>query len=107
MRPKPACDGSVRRLTIPDVPIYEFRCARCDARFEALVSVGTETQDCTECGAEGANRVMSLPAQPPKLVKSASGNRRQEAKNRKLNQAAKRDFKRKRQAAKARGGESS
>jgi hypothetical protein len=43
----------------------------------------------------------------PKLVKSSSGNRRQEARNRKLKNATKRDFKAKRQsgrdAAKARG----
>ena len=83
------------------MPIYEFRCGRCDARFEALVASGTEAEECRECGAPGAERVMSVPAQTPKLVKTGAGNRRQEAKNRQLHQKAKSDFKAKRAAAKA------
>ena len=92
------------------MPIYEFRCGQCHARFEALVPAGTEAEECRQCGAEGATRVLSLPAQPPKLVKSGAGNRRQEAKNRKLHAATKADFKAKRRrartSAKARGKES-
>lgn len=42
------------RATIAVVPLYEFECGWCGARFEDLVSVGTETLDCRECGAEGA-----------------------------------------------------
>jgi len=90
------------------MPIYEFRCGRCEARFEALVASGTETEACRECGAPGATRVLSAPAQPPKLVKSGAGNRRQDAKNRKLHAATKADFKaqrrRARTSAKSRGG---
>ena len=89
------------------MPIYEFRCGDCGARFESLVAAGTETEECRECGAAGATRLMSAPAQPPKFVKSAGGNRRQEDKNRKLHQAAKSDFKAKRErsrSAKTRGG---
>ena len=90
------------------MPIYEFRCAECDARFEALVDAGTESERCRECGAPGATRLFSSPAAPPKLVKTGAGNRRQEAKNRKLKAATKADFKAKRQrarqAAKARRG---
>jgi putative FmdB family regulatory protein len=89
------------------MPIYEFRCGDCGARFEALVAAGTEAEECRECGAPGAPRVLSTPAAPPKLVKTGAGNRRQEAKNRKLHSATKADFKAKRQrarsAAKARG----
>jgi len=89
------------------MPIYEFRCGECEARFEALAAAGTETEECRECGAPGAVRVMSVPAQTPKFVKTGSGNRRQEQKNRKLKAATKADFKAKRQrartAAKARG----
>jgi putative FmdB family regulatory protein len=85
------------------MPIYEFRCGECGARFEALVAGGTENEDCRECGAPGAVRVMSSPAGLPKLVRSASGNRRQEAKNRKLHQATKSDFKAKRARARAKG----
>jgi hypothetical protein len=51
---------------------------------------------------------MSLPAEVPKLVRTPAGNRRQEARNRKLGETTKRDFKQKRErareAAKARKG---
>ena len=90
------------------MPMYEYRCGECGARFEALVAAGTETETCRECGAEGAAREMSLPAQPPRLVKSAAGNRRQETRNRALKESTKRSFEQKREraraAAKARGG---
>lgn len=52
--------GSGRR---PDydhrVPIYEFECSDCGARFESLVDAGTERTGCAECGAEGAERRFS------------------------------------------------
>ena len=83
------------------MPIYEFRCGECGARFEALVAAGTSTEACGECAAPGATRLMSAPARPPKLVKSGGGNRRQEEKNRKLHQAAKSDFKAKRKRARS------
>lgn len=41
------------------VPIYEFECDACGARFEDLVSAGTETATCRECGAEDARRRLS------------------------------------------------
>ncbi|MGI8462009.1 MAG: FmdB family zinc ribbon protein [Solirubrobacterales bacterium] len=84
------------------MPIYEFHCASCGERFEALVSAGTEAERCRECGAAGAERIMSLPARPSKLVRSASGNRKQEAKNRTLHESTKRAFKEKRQRARDR-----
>ena len=90
------------------MPIYEFRCPACEARFEALVPAGTETEECRECGAAGATRVMSVPAAAPKLVKSSGANRRQEDKNRRLRQKTKSNFKAKRaqarKSAKARQG---
>jgi putative FmdB family regulatory protein len=60
------------------VPIYEFDCGSCGARFEALVGAGTETATCRECRAEGGERVMSAPGRAPRLVKSAGENRRAE-----------------------------
>jgi putative FmdB family regulatory protein len=100
--------GSDFANTIGVVPIYEFRCRDCDARFEALVDRGTETRTCPECGAEGAERVMSLPAAAPRLVRTPAGNRRQEERNRKLRETTKSDFKerrkRAREAAKQKGG---
>ena len=84
------------------MPIYEFRCDRCDSRFEALAPVGTETQTCTECGAEGAQRMMSLPAEMPRMVHSPAANRRQEDRNRKLREKTKSDFKERRKRARER-----
>jgi putative FmdB family regulatory protein len=90
------------------MPLYEFRCEACGARFEALVDAGTQSHDCRECGAEGAERVMSKPAETFKLVRSGREYRKQDQRNRKLHEATKRDFKQKRQqareAAKARKG---
>jgi putative FmdB family regulatory protein len=100
--------GSDSANTMIQMPLYEFRCRRCEARFEALVGAGTETEACTECGAEGAERVMSLPADPPRLSRTPAGNRRQEERNRKLREKTKSAFKerrrRAREAAKPKGG---
>jgi putative FmdB family regulatory protein len=63
------------------VPIYEFRCASCGERFDALVAVGTTTEDCRACGAPGAERVLSAQAAPFGLVKTPGEARRQEARN--------------------------
>jgi putative FmdB family regulatory protein len=81
------------------VPIYEFRCASCGERFEALVAVGTTSEDCRECGAPGAERVLSAQAAPFGLVKAPGEARRQEARNAELRTKTKADFKRRRQAA--------
>ena len=32
------------------MPIYEFRCPSCGARFESLVPAGTTAAECPECG---------------------------------------------------------
>jgi putative FmdB family regulatory protein len=85
--------------TIGRMPIYEFRCAACETRFEALVATGTDRETCRECGVEGAERVMSRPAEAFKLVRAAYGNRRQDERNRELRDATKREFKEKRRSA--------
>ena len=88
--------------------MYEFQCEGCGERFEALVPLGTEAQDCRVCGTPDARRVLSEPAPPLRLVKTGAQNRRQEAKNRVLREKTKADFKQKlaskRAAAKARKG---
>ena len=71
------------------MPIYEFRCAACGERFEALVAVGTGTVGCRLCGAEGAERVYAAPAPPMHLVKSPGERRKQERKNEQLRAATK------------------
>lgn len=81
------------------MPIYEFRCDACGERFEALVPVGTATEECRECGAPGAERVFSAQAAPFGLVKTPGDARRQEARNAELRTKTKSDFKKRRQAA--------
>jgi len=81
------------------VPIYEFRCGSCGERFEALVDVGTEAQECRHCGADGAERVLSAQAAPFGLVKTPGAARQQEARNAELRTKTKADFKQRRQAA--------
>ncbi len=42
------------------MPIYEYRCAGCDERFEELVSASAKSAPpCPSCGAKGAKRVFS------------------------------------------------
>lgn len=40
------------------MPIYEFECSQCGARFEELVGVG-EKAPCPDCGSEGVERLYS------------------------------------------------
>jgi putative FmdB family regulatory protein len=71
-------------VTIAHVPIYEFECGRCGARFEELVGTGTEPTRCCACEADGTGRVDSPPAPEPQLVKSGAAAREQDARNAEL-----------------------
>lgn len=84
------------------MPIYEFECGSCGARFEELVGAGTEASTCRACGDEGARRVYSPPAPEQRLVKSGGAARKQEARNAQLRARTKQRFKAARQQA--RGG---
>jgi putative FmdB family regulatory protein len=75
------------------MPIYEFRCRRCDARFEGLVPAGTVSIECPECGWDETARVYSAPRAPMSLVKSPGARRAQEQRNAKLHTATKERFK--------------
>jgi putative FmdB family regulatory protein len=75
------------------MPMYEFDCPACEARFERLVDAGTEVTECPECGAEGARRVLSAHAAPPRLAKSPRVRRKQERQNAALRASARADFK--------------
>jgi putative FmdB family regulatory protein len=57
------------------MPIYEFECEGCGARFEELVAAGAEVT-CGECGSERTRRLYSTVAQPgrqPRGAKVRSG----------------------------------
>jgi putative FmdB family regulatory protein len=86
------------------VPIYEFRCLECGERFETLVDAGTESAVCRECGAEGADRVLSAQAAPFGLAKTPGEARRQESRNAELRKRTKAEFKAKRKRAREGGG---
>jgi putative FmdB family regulatory protein len=90
---------SGRGDTVGDVPMYEFRCGSCDARFELLVDAGTKTAACPECGDAGAERLLSAPGAPLKLTKTGGDRRKQERGNEALRKRTKVDFKAKRKRA--------
>jgi putative FmdB family regulatory protein len=46
------------------VPIYEFECEECGARFEELVAAGVVEVACPECGSARTRRLIS-PVSPP------------------------------------------
>lgn len=43
------------------MPLYEYRCRRCDADFEVLQPVGADGTDleCPDCGAQRPERQLS------------------------------------------------
>jgi putative FmdB family regulatory protein len=46
------------------MPIYEFECEVCGARFEELVATGVAAIACPQCGAARTRRLIS-PVSPP------------------------------------------
>jgi putative FmdB family regulatory protein len=86
------------------MPLYEFRCESCGARFEALAPVGTQSAGCPKCESERTVRVFSAPAPPQHLVKTRSEARKQEARNAALQSSARSRFKEARRKARERRG---
>ena len=70
------------------MPLYEFACDACGETFEALAKPG-ETATCPSCGAEGARRLFTPIAPPPKLGLRGRAARESDARR------AEREFKRK------------
>ena len=50
------------------MPIYEYRCKRCDARFEKLQRMN-EKAKCPKCGAGSVERLLSTFASLSPMVK--------------------------------------
>lgn len=47
------------------MPIYEYRCPECAARFEAIVpAAAADEAPCRTCGAPGAQRLLSVFSAP-------------------------------------------
>ena len=83
------------------MPIYEFRCESCGARFEALVAAGDEPA-CPTCGEGAVRRVYSPQAPPFRLVKTPAGARKRERRNAELRERTKAKFKQARAGARQR-----
>lgn len=81
------------------MPIYEFRCEDCGARFEGLYPAGTESAACRGCGSDRTARVMSAPGAPLHLVRTPREARKQERANAKLQADSRARFKASREAA--------
>jgi putative FmdB family regulatory protein len=47
----------------PFMPIYDYRCGGCGARFELLVR-GEQQVTCPQCSGDNLERLMSLTARP-------------------------------------------
>src|SRR5262245_31796979 len=75
------------------MPIYEFECEACGARFDELVPAGVAGVPCPECASESTKRRYSVPAATPRLALSPGNARKQEAKNAKLHADTKTRFK--------------
>lgn len=46
------------------MPIYEFKCGKCQEEFEELCSTDQKKVRCPHCGAEETSRLMSSPQAP-------------------------------------------
>ena len=53
------------------MPIYEFECEECGARFEELVGAGVDVVPCAECGATRTRRLISGFAPPGRQPRGA------------------------------------
>jgi putative FmdB family regulatory protein len=84
------------------VPIYEFSCPTCGARFERLLPAGTDSVACPQCGAERTVRVLSAQAPTQRLVQSPGAARKQEQANSRRRQQAKARLAARREAARTR-----
>lgn len=53
------------------MPIYEFECEECGARFEELVAVEASTPACPACGSKHVRRLLSNVSPPGRQPRGA------------------------------------
>jgi putative FmdB family regulatory protein len=54
------------------MPIYEFECEECGARFEELVAAGVLAVSCPECGSTRTRRLISNVSPPGRQPRGAA-----------------------------------
>ncbi|MGB7684627.1 MAG: zinc ribbon domain-containing protein [Solirubrobacterales bacterium] len=54
------------------MPIYEFECEECGARFEELVAAGAPPPACASCGSAGTRRLISNVSPPGRQPRGAA-----------------------------------
>jgi putative FmdB family regulatory protein len=54
------------------MPIYEFECEECAARFEELVAAGAADVGCPECGSARTRRLISNVSPPGRQPRGAA-----------------------------------
>lgn len=54
------------------MPIYEFECEECGARFEELVAAGDSAVACPECGPARVRRLLSNVSPPGRQPRGAA-----------------------------------
>jgi putative FmdB family regulatory protein len=54
------------------MPIYEFECEGCGARFEELVAAGAPAPACSACGSDGTRRLISNVSPPGRQPRGAA-----------------------------------
>jgi putative FmdB family regulatory protein len=63
------------------MPIYEFECQQCGARFEELLGAGAPEPVCERCGAMSVQRLISN-VSPPGRQPRGAGVRSEESRRR-------------------------
>jgi putative FmdB family regulatory protein len=64
------------------MPIYEFHCEQCGARFEELVGMQTDLAPCPECGSGGTRLAVPSSISPPGRLPRGAGVRDSESRRR-------------------------
>ena len=64
------------------MPIYEFECVKCGARFEELIDSDAPAPPCPSCGAIEARRILSPVSPPERLQARGPGARDSESRRR-------------------------
>lgn len=64
------------------MPIYEFHCEQCGARFEELVGAQADLVPCPECGSGQTRRAIPSSISPPGRLPRGAGVRDSESRRR-------------------------